>query len=78
MPRHPEDVSKFSFILSVGGLRSHAGKEFAKVLLKIFTGELARYCDWWLLNGPPGMKISLVMYPVHDLPARFTGLPGEI
>ena len=75
---HPEDTSKFRFILSVGGLRSCVGKEFAKILLKIFTGELARYCDWRLLNGPPVMKTSLVMYPEDDLLVRFTGLRGEI
>uniref|UniRef100_A0A8C9BZR2 Cytochrome P450 26A1 n=1 Tax=Phocoena sinus TaxID=42100 RepID=A0A8C9BZR2_PHOSS len=64
---HPEDAS-----------RSCVGKEFAKILLKIFTVELARHCDWQLLNGPPTMKTSPTVCPVDDLPARFTRFQGEI
>ncbi|XP_020927434.1 cytochrome P450, family 26, subfamily A, polypeptide 1 isoform X1 [Sus scrofa] len=75
---HPEDASRFSFIPFGGGLRSCVGKEFAKILLKIFTVELARHCDWRLLNGPPTMKTSPTVYPVDDLPARFTRFQGEI
>ncbi|EPY81995.1 cytochrome P450 26A1 isoform 2 [Camelus ferus] len=75
---HPEDASRFSFIPFGGGLRSCVGKEFAKILLKIFTVELARHCDWRLLNGPPTMKTSPTVYPVDDLPARFTHFQGEI
>ncbi|XP_055416102.1 cytochrome P450 26A1 isoform X2 [Bubalus kerabau] len=75
---HPEDASRFSFIPFGGGLRSCVGKEFAKILLKIFTVELARHCDWQLLNGPPTMKTSPTVYPVDDLPARFTRFQGEI
>ncbi|VFV26581.1 cytochrome p450 26a1-like isoform 2 [Lynx pardinus] len=74
---HPEDASRFSFIPFGGGLRSCVGKEFAKILLKIFTVELARHCDWRLLNGPPTMKTSPTVYPVDDLPARFTRFQGE-
>ncbi|XP_037353137.1 cytochrome P450 26A1 isoform X1 [Talpa occidentalis] len=75
---HPEDASRFSFIPFGGGLRSCVGKEFAKILLKIFTVELARHCDWRLLNGPPTMKTSPTVCPVDDLPARFTRFQGEI
>ncbi|EHH64885.1 hypothetical protein EGM_18215 [Macaca fascicularis] len=75
---HPEDASRFSFIPFGGGLRSCVGKEFAKILLKIFTVELARHCDWQLLNGPPTMKTSPTVYPVDNLPARFTHFHGEI
>nr|XP_020136167.1 cytochrome P450 26A1 isoform X1 [Microcebus murinus]XP_020136168.1 cytochrome P450 26A1 isoform X1 [Microcebus murinus]XP_020136169.1 cytochrome P450 26A1 isoform X1 [Microcebus murinus] len=75
---HPEDASRFSFIPFGGGLRSCVGKEFAKILLKIFTVELARHCDWQLLNGPPTMKTSPTVYPVDNLPARFTRFQGEI
>lgn len=75
---HPEDASRFSFIPFGGGLRSCVGKEFAKILLKIFIVELARHCDWRLLNGPPTMKTSPTVYPVDDLPARFTRFQGEI
>lgn len=75
---HPEDTSRFSFIPFGGGLRSCVGKEFAKILLKIFTVELARRCDWQLLNGPPTMKTSPTVYPVDNLPARFTHFQGDI
>lgn len=78
IPPHPEDVSRFSFIPFGGGLRSCVGKEFAKILLKIFTVELARHCDWQLLNGPPTMKTSPTVYPVDNLPARFTHFRGDI
>ncbi|XP_007440816.1 cytochrome P450 26A1-like [Python bivittatus] len=72
----PEDASRFSFIPFGGGLRSCVGKEFAKLLLKIFTVELARNCDWQLLNGPPVMKTSPTVYPVDNLPTKFTSFNG--
>ncbi|XP_057634985.1 cytochrome P450 26A1 isoform X1 [Chionomys nivalis] len=78
IPPHPEDASRFSFIPFGGGLRSCVGKEFAKILLKIFTVELARHCDWQLLNGPPTMKTSPTVYPVDNLPARFTHFRGDV
>lgn len=78
IPSHPEDSSRFTFIPFGGGPRSCVGKEFAKVLLKIFTVELARHCDWQLLNGPPTMKTSPTVYPVDNLPARFTHFRGDI
>ena len=35
---HPEDACRFSFIPFGGDLRSYEGKEFGKILLKIFSG----------------------------------------
>ncbi|KAM4774798.1 cytochrome P450 26A1 isoform 2-T2 [Cyanocitta cristata] len=78
MSPSPEDSSRFSFIPFGGGLRSCVGKEFAKVLLKIFTVELARSCDWQLLNGPPTMKTGPIVYPVDNLPTKFIGFSGQI
>ncbi|XP_067156168.1 cytochrome P450 26A1 isoform X3 [Apteryx mantelli] len=78
MAPSPEDSSRFSFIPFGGGLRSCVGKEFAKVLLKIFTVELARSCDWQLLNGPPTMKTGPIVYPVDNLPTKFIGFSGQI
>ncbi|XP_056658427.1 cytochrome P450 26A1 isoform X2 [Monodelphis domestica] len=75
---YPEDSSRFSFIPFGGGLRSCVGKEFAKILLKIFTVELARHCDWQLLNGPPTMKTSPTVYPVDNLPTKFMHFKGEM
>ncbi|PIO04063.1 hypothetical protein AB205_0077520, partial [Aquarana catesbeiana] len=67
----PEDSSRFSFIPFGGGVRSCVGKEFAKILLKIFIVELCRNCDWELLNGPPTMKTGPIVYPVDNLPTIF-------
>uniref|UniRef100_A0A4W3K0U3 Cytochrome P450 26A1 n=1 Tax=Callorhinchus milii TaxID=7868 RepID=A0A4W3K0U3_CALMI len=67
-----KDSSRFGYIPFGGGSRSCVGKEFAKVLLKIFTVELVRTCDWELLNGPPTMKTSPTVYPVDNLPTKFT------
>uniref|UniRef100_A0A8C6YCX3 Cytochrome P450 26A1 n=1 Tax=Naja naja TaxID=35670 RepID=A0A8C6YCX3_NAJNA len=76
MAPFPEDASRFSFIPFGGGLRSCVGKEFAKLLLKIFTVELARNCDWQLLNGPPVMKTGPTVYPADNLPTKFTTFKG--
>ncbi|XP_063818135.1 cytochrome P450 26A1 [Pseudophryne corroboree] len=67
----PEDASRFGFIPFGGGVRSCVGKEFAKILLKIFIVELCRNCDWELLNGPPAMKTGPIVYPVDNLPTQF-------
>lgn len=67
----PEDSSRFGFIPFGGGVRSCVGKEFAKILLKIFIVELCRTCDWELLNGPPTMKTGPIVYPVDNLPTKF-------
>uniref|UniRef100_A0A8D0GD84 Cytochrome P450 26A1 n=1 Tax=Sphenodon punctatus TaxID=8508 RepID=A0A8D0GD84_SPHPU len=79
MSPFPEDSSsRFSFIPFGGGLRSCVGKEFARVLLKIFTVELARNCDWQLLNGPPTMKTGPIVYPVDNLPTKFRSFNGQV
>ncbi|KAM5141615.1 cytochrome P450 26A1 [Mantella aurantiaca] len=67
----PEDSSRFSFIPFGGGVRSCVGKEFAKILLKVFIVELCRSCDWELLNGAPTMKTGPIVYPVDNLPTSF-------
>ena len=61
---------------SGGGLRSCVGKELVKILLEMFTGQLARHCGWRFLNGPPVMKTDPILYPVDNFPARFTLPPG--
>ncbi|XP_048406709.1 cytochrome P450 26A1 isoform X2 [Stegostoma tigrinum] len=72
------DSCRFSYIPFGGGSRSCVGKEFAKILLKIFTVELVRACDWELLNGPPTMKTNPTVYPVDNLPTKFTPFPYNI
>ncbi|KAG8435199.1 hypothetical protein GDO86_013223 [Hymenochirus boettgeri] len=67
----PGDSSRFGFIPFGGGVRCCVGKEFAKILLKVFIVELCRNCDWELLNGSPAMKTSPIICPVDNLPAKF-------
>ncbi|RVE60010.1 hypothetical protein OJAV_G00194620 [Oryzias javanicus] len=66
------DSSRFQYIPFGGGSRMCVGKEFAKVLLKIFLVELVSSCHWALLNGPPTMKTGPTVYPVDNLPTKFT------
>ncbi|KAM9324945.1 cytochrome P450 26A1 [Gastrophryne carolinensis] len=74
----PEDSSRFNFIPFGGGARSCVGKEFAKILLKIFIVELCRNCDWELLNGAPTMKTGPIVYPVDNLPTKFKPYNGAL
>ncbi len=67
-----EDGSRFNYIPFGGGSRMCVGKEFAKVLLKIFLVELTQQCNWILLNGPPTMKTGPTVYPVDNLPTKFS------
>ncbi|KAK6328042.1 hypothetical protein J4Q44_G00000200 [Coregonus suidteri] len=53
MAKASEDSSRFNYIPFGGGSRMCVGKEFAKVLLKIFLVELTLHCNWTLSNGPP-------------------------
>nr|AGN04291.1 cytochrome P450 [Oryzias melastigma] len=66
------DSSRFQYIPFGGGSRMCVGKEFAKVLLKIFLVELVSSCHWTFLNGPPTMKTGPTVYPVDNLPTKFT------
>uniref|UniRef100_A0A8C7JYV5 Cytochrome P450 26A1 n=1 Tax=Oncorhynchus kisutch TaxID=8019 RepID=A0A8C7JYV5_ONCKI len=71
MDKSSEDSSRFNYIPFGGGSRMCVGKEFAKVLLKIFLVELTLQCDWTLSNGPPTMKTGPTVYPVDNLPTVF-------
>ncbi|XP_023686644.1 cytochrome P450 26A1 [Paramormyrops kingsleyae] len=72
MTKSSEDTSRFNYIPFGGGSRMCVGKEFAKVLLKIFLVELTAECNWTLLNGPPTMKTGPTVYPVDNLPTKFS------
>lgn len=66
------DSSRFQYIPFGGGSRMCVGKEFAKVLLKIFLVEVVTKCQWSLLNGLPTMKTGPTVYPVDNLPTKFS------
>lgn len=72
MAKSSENSSRFSYIPFGGGSRMCVGKEFAKMLLKIFLVELSLQSDWTLLNGPPTMKTGPTVYPVDNLPTKFS------
>ncbi|XP_029694698.1 cytochrome P450 26A1 isoform X2 [Takifugu rubripes] len=71
MMKNCGDSSRFQYIPFGGGSRMCVGKEFAKVLLKIFLVEVVTKCHWSLLNGPPTMKTGPTVYPVDNLPTKF-------
>lgn len=60
------------FVAFGGGRRGCAGKQFALLILKIFTLEIVRSCQWTIPNINPKMKIIPVPHPAGDLPAQFT------
>ncbi|CAN9508721.1 unnamed protein product [Ophioblennius macclurei] len=68
----PADSDRFQYIPFGGGSRMCVGKELAKVLLKVFLVEVVTRCHWTLLNGPPTMKTGPTVYPVDNLPTKFT------
>ncbi|XP_077407584.1 cytochrome P450 26A1 isoform X2 [Vanacampus margaritifer] len=72
MTKASTDSSRFQYIPFGGGSRMCVGKEFAKVLLKIFLVEVVTKCHCTLLNGPPMMKTGPTVYPVDNLPTKFT------
>lgn len=74
LTKPPADSCRFQYIPFGGGSRMCVGKEFAKVLLKIFLVEVASRCHWTLLNGPPTMKTGPTVYPVDNLPTKFSRL----
>uniref|UniRef100_A0A8C5MPE2 Cytochrome P450 26A1 n=1 Tax=Leptobrachium leishanense TaxID=445787 RepID=A0A8C5MPE2_9ANUR len=74
----PQDASRFNYIPFGGGVRTCVGKEFAKILLKIFIVELCRHCDWELVNGMPVMRNGPIASPADDLPTRFKPFNGVI
>ncbi|XP_063291407.1 cytochrome P450 26A1 [Pelobates fuscus] len=74
----PQDASRFNYIPFGGGVRTCVGKEFAKILLKIFIVELCRNCDWELINGTPDIKTAPIVSPVDNLPTRFKPFNGAI
>lgn len=74
----PQNASRFNYIPFGGGVRTCVGKEFAKVLLKIFIVELCRHCDWELINGIPAMKTGPIVSPVDNLPTRLKPFNGVI
>ena len=69
----------FHFLPFGRGARSCAGKEYAKLLLKILTVEVCRSCHWRLLNEDTEMKFMPVPHPADGLPMHITHqLPAHV
>uniref|UniRef100_A0A3Q3VLJ4 Cytochrome P450 26A1 n=1 Tax=Mola mola TaxID=94237 RepID=A0A3Q3VLJ4_MOLML len=62
MGKHSSDLSRFQYIPFGGGSR----------MCKIFLVEVVTKCHWTLLNGPPTMKTGPTVYPVDNLPTKFS------
>ena len=69
----------FHFLPFGRGARSCAGKEYAKLLLKVLTVEVCRSCHWRLLNEDTEMKFMPVPHPADGLPMHITHqLPAHV
>ncbi|CAN0009602.1 unnamed protein product [Lampetra fluviatilis] len=69
--------SRFTYIPFGGGSRSCVGKELARLILRIVVVELCRRCEWELPNGPPTLVTAPSLYPVDNLPARFSAFSAD-
>lgn len=61
-------VDRMNYTAFGAGARFCVGKEYAKLIIRIFLIELARKCDWKLLNPYPKMVYIPVPRAVDRLP----------
>ncbi|XP_033633334.1 cytochrome P450 26A1-like isoform X1 [Asterias rubens] len=73
--REDKTGDRYNFCIFGGGSRSCIGKAFAVLLLRMLVIELARTCNWELLE-PDTLKIAHLPtpHPVDGMPVRFTKL----
>ena len=62
------NVDRFHYVPFGAGARTCVGKEYAKLVTRIFVVELCRSSSWKLHNETPKMKYIPVPRPVDDLP----------
>ncbi|KAI8478152.1 hypothetical protein Bbelb_441200 [Branchiostoma belcheri] len=68
-------ATRYDFLPFGGGPRACAGKEFAKLQLKLLCVELVRACRWELADGKvPETKTVPVLHPTNGLPVNFVSL----
>ncbi|OWF55062.1 cytochrome P450 26A1-like [Mizuhopecten yessoensis] len=63
-----QETGKFNFLPFGYGSRICVGKEYAKLLTKVFIVELCRSCDWELMNDDIKMSYIPVAKPKDSLP----------
>ncbi|KAK3096283.1 hypothetical protein FSP39_025295 [Pinctada imbricata] len=61
-------VDRFNYVPFGAGARTCVGREYARLVTRIFLIELCRTSDWTLHNDNPKMKYIPVPRPVDDLP----------
>ena len=59
---------RYNFSAFGGGPRMCVGREFAKLVLRLFLIELCSQCNWTLENPYPSMRCIPVPRPVDKLP----------
>lgn len=63
--------TSYNFVTFGAGARACVGKEYAKVLLRVFTVNLVRTYDWELKNPDVKMRRLPVRQPTDKLPTVF-------
>lgn len=64
--------SQFKYLPFGGGRRRCAGKDLARIMLKIFAFELVRGCNWQLENPQTTFSTFPMPFADDDLPLRMS------
>lgn len=72
-----QDIGKFNFLPFGYGGRMCIGKEYAKLLAKVFIVELCRTCDWKLENDNIQMTYIPITKPKDLLPTHIYNRGGN-
>jgi cytochrome P450 family 26 subfamily A len=72
-----EGDMKYDYLTFGTGARKCIGQEFAKLVLKIFTAELAANYDWHLKDLQPAINSAPVPFPADDLPLTLKHRPTQ-
>ena len=68
---------QFLYLPFGGGRRACAGKDLARLMLKVFILEIVRGCEWSLENGNAVFETFPIPYPKDDLPLVFKSLAAD-
>lgn len=63
--------NQFSYLPFGGGRRACAGKDLARLMLKVFVLEIVRGCEWTLEKDNPEFVTFPVPYPKDGMPLVF-------
>jgi cytochrome P450 family 26 subfamily A len=71
MTEQLKSEARFHYIPFGAGQRRCVGKEFAKLVLRLFVMETVRTGRWRLVNGFPEIKTCPIVYPKDKLLVQF-------